>query len=202
MKYTMQLLRMKKLFAGEHDHSLFRILYTDALDMQQYATDSLLFLRIIQDKYISLYRELITQLHTYISAIRILAKGYLSNVLITPKKLQEMLSEVKKSLFIINPDYTLVLDRLHLYYDMQLVTFGIDSNMNLVIQFPVFIQPYTQKPLILYQLETCSSSYFRPKYQSPILHTFEDQKALYSFKFRNLYFTKTTRIKIMQKDRL
>ena len=37
---------------------------------------------------------------------------------------------------------------------MQLVTFGIDSNMNLVIKFPVFIQPYTQKPLILYQLET------------------------------------------------
>ena len=37
---------------------------------------------------------------------------------------------------------------------MQLVTFGIDSDMNLVIQFPVFIQPYKQKPLILYQLET------------------------------------------------
>ena len=37
---------------------------------------------------------------------------------------------------------------------MQLVTFGIDSNMNLVIQFPVFIQPYAQSPLILYQLET------------------------------------------------
>ena len=36
---------------------------------------------------------------------------------------------------------------------MQLVTFGIDRHMNLVIQFPVFIQPYTQKPLILYQLE-------------------------------------------------
>ena len=47
----------------------------------------------------------------------------------------------------------MVLDRLHLYYDMQLVTFGIDSDMNLVIQFPVFIQPYMQKPLILYQLE-------------------------------------------------
>ena len=37
---------------------------------------------------------------------------------------------------------------------MQLVTFGIDSDMNLVIQFPVFTQPYTQKPVILYQLET------------------------------------------------
>ena len=144
----------EELFAGEHNHSLFRMLYMDALGIQQYATNSLLFLRIIQDKYISLYRELITQLHTYISAIRILAKGYLPNTLITPKKLQEILTEVKRSLHITNPDYTLVLERLHLYYDMQLVTFGIDSDINLVIQFPVFIQPYTQKPLILYRLET------------------------------------------------
>ena len=37
---------------------------------------------------------------------------------------------------------------------MQLVTFGVDKDMNLVIQFPVFIQPYAQKALILYQLET------------------------------------------------
>ena len=27
----------ERLFAGEHDHSLFRIIYTDALGMQQYA---------------------------------------------------------------------------------------------------------------------------------------------------------------------
>ena len=37
---------------------------------------------------------------------------------------------------------------------MQLITFSIDRNMNLVIEFLVFILPYTQKPLILYQLET------------------------------------------------
>ena len=130
------------------------MLYTDALGIQQYANNSLLYLRIIQDKYISLYRELITQLHTYVSAIRILAKGYLSNTLIKPKKLPEIVTEVKKSLHITIPDYNLVSDRLHLYYDMWLVTFGIDRDMNLVIQFLVFIQPYTQKPLILYQLES------------------------------------------------
>ena len=192
----------QKLFAGEHDHLLFRILYTDTLGIQQYATNSLLLLRIIQDKYISLYRELITQLCTYISAIRILAKGYLPNTLLTPRRLQEILTEVKRSLLITNPDYTLVLDRLHPYYDMQLVTFDINSNMNLDIQFPVFIQPYMQKPLILYQLETVPVTIFGPKYQSPILHTFEDQKTLHSFKFRNIHFTKTTRIKIMQKDML
>ena len=42
----------EKFFAGEHNPSLFRMLYTDALGIQQYATNSLLFLRIMQDKYI------------------------------------------------------------------------------------------------------------------------------------------------------
>ena len=37
---------------------------------------------------------------------------------------------------------------------MPLVAFGIDKDRNLIIQFPVFVQPYTQKPLVLYQLET------------------------------------------------
>ena len=126
----------------------------DALGKQQYAFNSLLFLRIIQDKYISLYRELITQLHSYVSAIRVLTKGYLPTTLITPSKLQRILAQVKKSLQHTNPDYVLVLERLHLYYNMQQVTFGINKDMILVIQFLVFIQPYTQKPLILYQLET------------------------------------------------
>ena len=144
----------EKLFAGKHNHSVFRILYVHSLGLQHYSTNSLLYLRIIQDKYITLYRELITQLHTYVSAIKILAKGYLPNTLIKPAKLHEILLEVKKTLQITNPDYDLVLDRLHLYYHMPLVTFGIDKDMNLVIQFSVFIQLYTQKLLILYQLET------------------------------------------------
>ena len=42
----------EKLFAGEHNHALFRMLYTDVLGIQQYTTTSLLFLRIIQDKHI------------------------------------------------------------------------------------------------------------------------------------------------------
>ena len=37
---------------------------------------------------------------------------------------------------------------------MPLVTFGIDKDRKLIVQFPIFVQPYTQKPLVLYQLET------------------------------------------------
>ena len=97
---------------------------------------------------------MITQLHVYTTAIRVLAKGYLPISLITPLKLKEILNEVKLAIRKTNPDYNLVIDRLHLYYDMKLVTSGIGKERNLIIQFPVFIQPCTKQPLILYQIET------------------------------------------------
>ena len=85
-------------------------------------------------------------MHTYASAIRILAKGYLPNTLLMAVKLQEILMELRKTLRVTNPDYELVIDQIHLYYDMPLVTFGIDKDGNLIIQFHVFVQPYIQKP--------------------------------------------------------
>ena len=108
----------------------------------------------MQDKYIALYKELINQLHIYATSIRILAKGYLPFSLITPSKLREILSDVKTVIKKTIPDYDLVIDILHLYYDMKLVMFGIEKDKNLIIQFPVLIQLYTQQPLILYQIET------------------------------------------------
>ena len=141
-------------------------------------------------------------MHIYVSAIRILVKGYLPNTLIIPKRLQEILTEVKESLLITNPDYTLVLDRLHLYYDMQLVTFGIDSNMNLVIQFLVFIQPYMQKPLLLYQLETVPVPILDQNTKAPSYTHLRIKNPYIALNSENIHFTMTTRIKIMQKDRL
>ena len=37
---------------------------------------------------------------------------------------------------------------------MKLVTFGIDNKRNLIVQFSVFVQPYTQNRLFMYQIET------------------------------------------------
>ena len=144
----------ERLFMGQHSPSVFKTLYALSIGLHHYSINSVLYLRTIQDKYISIYKELISQLHIYTSAIRILAKRYLLNTLITPEKLQEILHDVRTTLQIMNPDCDLVIDRLHLYYNMQLVTSGIDKDRNLIIQFPIFVQPYTQKPLILYQLET------------------------------------------------
>ena len=64
----------ERLFAGQHSPSVFRTLYVHSLGLHHYSINSLLYLRNIQDKYLSLYRELIAQLHMYASAIRIWAK--------------------------------------------------------------------------------------------------------------------------------
>ena len=88
----------ERLFAGQHSPSIFRTLYVHFLGLHHYSTNSLLYLRTIQDKYITLYRELITQLLIYASAVRIFARGYLPNTLLTPVKLREILNEVRKTL--------------------------------------------------------------------------------------------------------
>ena len=82
-----------------------------------------------------------------------MAKGYLLILLITSLKLQEILDSVRETLIKTNPEYDIVIKRLHSYYNMKLVTSRIDRKRNLIIQFPIFVQPYTQQPLILYQLE-------------------------------------------------
>ena len=127
----------ERLFAGQQGSLTLRSLYANALGLQHYSMNSLLNLRIVQDKYMALYRELITQLHIYTTSIRILAKGYLPISLITPSKLREILSDVKTAIRKTNPDYDSVIDILHLYYNMQLVTFGINKDKKLVMNFTV-----------------------------------------------------------------
>ena len=57
-----------------------------------------------------------------------LGKGYLPILLITLLKLNEILDAVKTRIRKMNPDYDIFIKRLHLYYDLKLVTFSIDRN--------------------------------------------------------------------------
>ena len=123
-----------------------------------YAINSVLFLTTVREKYVKMYERFIEELKLYSKVIRVLSKGYLPISLLPPSKLEKILKEVRIAIAKSNKDYNLVLTRLYLYYDMKLVTFGItfgiDNQRNLIVQFPVFVQPYTQKRLIMYQIET------------------------------------------------
>ena len=121
-----------------------------------YSIDTILFLTTVREKYVKMYERFTANLKSYSKAIRVLSKGYLSISLIPPSKLEAILLQVRTALGKMNKDYDLVLNRLYLYYDMKLVTFGIDKQKNLIIQFPIFVQPYTQMKLTLYQNRNCA----------------------------------------------
>ena len=129
-------------------------LYVQGKGICNYAINSVLFLTTENEKYVKMYERFIEELKLYSRAIRVLSKGYLPISLLLPSKLEKILKEVRIAIEKSNKDYHLVLTRLYLYYDMKLVTFGIGNQRNLIVQFPVFVQPYTQKRLIMHQIET------------------------------------------------
>ena len=143
----------EKIFAGTMHKWLKDELTNSSIEFS-YSIDSMLFLTTIKEKYVRMYEKFIVELKSYSKVIRILSKGYLPISLIPPSKLKAILEQIKLALAKTNKDYDLVLTRLYLYNNMKLVMFGIDNQRIFIIQFPVFVQPYTQTRLTLYQIET------------------------------------------------
>ena len=93
----------ERLFAGQTSLLTVKSMYTNAMGVQHYSINSLLYLRTIQDKYVLSYKEFIKQVHIYAAAIRILAKGYLPISVITPSKLKEILNNARHVICRITP---------------------------------------------------------------------------------------------------
>ena len=143
----------ERLFVGRVNEWIKQQL-THYNDEHSYSITTLLFLRTLNEKYVRMYERFINELKSYSKATCVLSKDYLPISLIHPSKLETILQQVKAALAKNDKNYDLVLNRLYLYYDMKLVTFGIDQDKNLIIQFPVFVALYTQASLTLYQIET------------------------------------------------
>ena len=94
----------EKLFVGQQDTALLQPIYVNMQGIQHYFINSLLYLRIVKEKYVLIQKELIMQLDIYADAIRILAKGYLPILLVTPLKLNEILNTVRNTVKKTNTD--------------------------------------------------------------------------------------------------
>ena len=84
------------LYAG-HVNKWFEM-YSSSQGANYYATHSLLYLRMIQEKYIKMYERFVNQLKEYTWAIRVLSKGNLPISLLPPSKLAKILHEVMQVL--------------------------------------------------------------------------------------------------------
>ena len=121
----------EQTFAGKlHD---WMELYSHDEGVHHYAINSVLFLTTVREKYVKMYERFIEEIKLYLKAIRILSKGYLTISLLPPLKLEKILKEVRIAIAKSNKDYDLVLTRLYLYYEMKLVTFGIDNHRNFIV---------------------------------------------------------------------
>ena len=109
-----------------------------------------------------MYERFIEELNLYSRAIRVLSKGYLPISLLPLSKLEKILSEVRIAITKSNKDYDLVLTRLYLYYDMKLVTFGIDNQKNLIVQSPhSYTELKIEKPYIALNEEMYITLHFQ-----------------------------------------
>ena len=104
--------------------------YLTSRGVNQYVVNSVLFLTTVREKYVKMYERFLNQLKQYAQAIRVLSKGYLPISLLSPSKLNIILQKAREAVQIKNRDYDLVIKRLYLYYDMKLVTSGIDDQRN------------------------------------------------------------------------
>ena len=127
-----------------------------------------------------MYERFIEELKLNSRAIRVLSKGYLPILLLPPSKLEKILNEVRIAIVKSNKDYDLVLTRLYLYYDMKLVTFGIDNQRNLIGHFPVLFNPTLRKKDCHGHIETILV---------PILDENEQAHSYTELKIEKLYIT-------------
>lgn len=112
------------------------------------------YFQTVSEKHIRLYEELIRHLLDVLRAIRTLSRGHIPVELFPPALLGNITEKAVKMIRNAHPEYSAVLEHVTKYYDLQVVTFGLDSSDDLVVTFPVFVHDRTQKPLNLYEIET------------------------------------------------
>ena len=115
-----------------------------------------MYMQAMRERYLRDPENLISELRLLLRSIAILSRGYLPPQLFSQTDIvrisQAALAMIKNK----HPDYVLAIYRPQAssYYDMRLVTFGIDEDDRLVVCFPIFVKDFSRKPMTLYQILT------------------------------------------------
>ena len=86
-----------------------------------------------------------------------------ANSFISSSKLQEILLEVKEAIQITSPDSDIGMKRLHLYYDMKLVTFGIGRVLKFYNSIFSFYPAIYKTAADIVSVRASTNSHYRPK---------------------------------------
>ena len=113
-----------------------------------------MYVQAMTERYIRVPENLIHELRLLLRSIATLSKGYLPPQLFTPTDIVKISEDALKLVQKRHPDYVLAIPQASSYYDMRLVTFGIDERDRMVVCFPIFVKDFSREPMTLYQIET------------------------------------------------
>ena len=113
-----------------------------------------LYVQAMRERYLRMPENLINELRLLLRSIATLSKGYLPPQLFSPTDLVKISMAALKMVQKRHPDYVLAIPQTSSYYDMRLVTFGIDELDRLVVCFPIFVKDFSRESMTLYQIET------------------------------------------------
>ena len=142
------------LMGKDHSVATQQFLHANSIGRLLFAHKLNIYLMSVQETQLRLYDELERVLREFLSAVRILSKGYLPASLFPPTILRRITSNALQMVQKKNPNYVLTIKHFTEYYDMKMVTFGVNDGEELVVAFPVFVQDHTRESMTLYELET------------------------------------------------
>ena len=105
------------------------------------------------ERYLALYQQTISELDHLLDPFDNLSNNLLSHSVIATNVLKSLLDHVKDQLNKKYPDYELVIDEVHQYSNLPLISFDYQEGI-LGIQIPSVIKPRLQEPLLLFNIKS------------------------------------------------
>ena len=119
----------------------------------EYLSDTIADLFGRMQRYLALYVQMHEKLNNLLDAIDDLEKGELSHRVIPHREMNKIVEHVVTMVNTKYPEYELVLQDTHNYYNLPLVVYAYDKGV-IAIQIPMFLKLKIQEPLHLYGLRT------------------------------------------------
>ena len=151
-------LSLEKLLTGQDLHTLKNAHM--ALDLPgiegrlTFMHKTNLYIHSVLERQIRLYELMLHHLKDLLDSIGILSTGQLPLMLFPPSVLENITSNAIDMVCCTHPEYELAVGHVTEYYDMKLGTFGVDTDGNMVVAFPIFVKDHSDRPKTLYELET------------------------------------------------
>ena len=108
---------------------------------------------ILVGKRLNLYQDLKSEASKFLSALDSLARGYLSQEIVAPYELQDMISQIIEEIEEHHPELEVVFKSVQEYYNMPLVEYSYIGDRTIAIIIPMMLRTKELPPMNMYTVK-------------------------------------------------